>query len=543
MQRLFDRVQRTGSSFAAGRWRLALLLFSLPIILRLSIIGSYPKREPLIHDEFGHLLLADTLRYGRFANPPHALSEFFDAIYIAQHPTYSATYPPGQAFMLFTGKLLFGDPWAGVLLATAFLGVMVWWALRAWVSPGWALFGAMLVLARIGLFGDWMNSYWGGSLAGVMGSLVIGLIPRLERVLQLDTSKARRATLIYSVFWGIGLGFHFLIRPFETLSLGIVALAYLNFRGLRNSGRRFFKLALWKRVVPVASIPVFCALGISIVQNYQVTGDWRKLPYVLTREQYGVPQTFVFQKAAVPELPLRQEQMANYRVQLRRHDSTLWERIKERSYLLYFDAGIGLTACLFLSVLAFRDSRFWWALFLGGLPLLISLGYGYFYTHYVSGFIVVWILVPLLGLECLSRMAWWGRSAVFLVALVVLLHPARIYTAYLLREILPAKMQRGFIASMSDDLVSRRPWFLRPPVERALRSRGGSHLVFVTELPSTSDSTIEWVYNAADIDHAPLVWAHSLGLQKDEALKRYYGHTRSCWIVNRDIGLASLKPY
>lgn len=517
-------------------------------MLRLSILGSYPKPSPTIHDEFGHLLLADTLRYGRFANPPHPLSDFFDAIYVIQHPTYSASYPPGQGFLLLTGRLLFGDPWAAIVVINGFLCASVWWALRAWAGPGWAFLGGLFVLARVALFGDWMNSYWGGSLAGVAGALVFGALPRLERALRRDSARAYRAVILYSLLLGAGLGFHFLIRPFETVSLGLCAAVYLVFHGSRGTAKEPGRFRLLWPVAVVAAIPMLCALGVSVLQNHQVTGDWRKLPYVLTREQYGVPQSFVFQKPAVPELPLRQEQRANYEVQLRHHNSTLWDRVCERVSLMYFDAGMFLAISLALSVLAWREKRFWWALSMALFPLVVSLIYGYFYTHYISGFIAIWMVLALLGLEHLSRIKWAGRPAgalaVLLIVIVVFNRPARVWAAYLFRELLPPHLQRGFIATTIDEQTSKRPWFKRLPVEQTLRARGGHHLVFVTELPSSSNSTLEWVYNAADIDTSPIVWAHSLGAQKDELLKRYYGGSnRSAWLVNRDIGVSTLTPY
>src|ERR1700691_265712 len=91
----------------------------LPLALRLALLPWLPPPEALYHDEFSHLLVADTLAAGRLANPPHTLWRHLETIYILQHPTYSSIYPIGQGFILAVGKVLTGNVWGGVLLAVA----------------------------------------------------------------------------------------------------------------------------------------------------------------------------------------------------------------------------------------------------------------------------------------------------------------------------------------------------------------------------------------------------------------------------------------
>jgi hypothetical protein len=48
----------------------------------------------------------------------------------------------------------------------------------------------------------------------------------------------------------------------------------------------------------------------------------------------------------------------------------------------------------------------------------------------------------------------------------------------------------------------------------------GQHVIFVRYTgPSPHD---EWVYNPADIDAAPVIWAHDMGEIENDRLRRYY---------------------
>ena len=113
-----------------------LLLAVLPVALRLLLLPNHPVPTPDIYDEFGHLLVADTLRHFRLANPPLPRPEFFETFFVLQRPTYSSIYPIGQGLALAIGWTLFGLPWAGVLLSTAAFCALCYWMLRALDHPG-----------------------------------------------------------------------------------------------------------------------------------------------------------------------------------------------------------------------------------------------------------------------------------------------------------------------------------------------------------------------------------------------------------------------
>src|SRR5436190_4531058 len=108
-----------------------LLLAVLPVALRLALLARHPVPTPEIYDEFSHLLVADTLRHFRLANPAHPMSRFFETLFVLQQPTYSSIYPIGQGLMIAIWTL-FGTPWAGVVLSTAAFCALCYWMLRGW---------------------------------------------------------------------------------------------------------------------------------------------------------------------------------------------------------------------------------------------------------------------------------------------------------------------------------------------------------------------------------------------------------------------------
>ena len=165
-----------------------LLLAALPVALRLLLLPRHPVPTPAGADSFSYLLLADTLRHFRLANPPHALPQFFETVFVLQDPSYSSIYPLGQGLALALGWTIFGHPWAGVVLSVAALCSLCYWMLRGWTTPGWALAGGLLAVIEFGPLNEWMNIYWGGAVAAAAGCLVFGALPRLRH----QAAHARR---------------------------------------------------------------------------------------------------------------------------------------------------------------------------------------------------------------------------------------------------------------------------------------------------------------------------------------------------------------
>jgi len=104
------RVEAAARAFAGHRVWSMLLLAALPVALRLALLPSHPVPFPDVYDEFGHLLVADTLRHWRLANPPHPFHRFFETFFVLQEPSYGSIYPLGQGIALALGQIVFGNP-------------------------------------------------------------------------------------------------------------------------------------------------------------------------------------------------------------------------------------------------------------------------------------------------------------------------------------------------------------------------------------------------------------------------------------------------
>src|SRR5262249_6766636 len=151
--------------------------------------------------------------------------------------------------------------------------------------PCWALLGGLLVALRLGLFGYWMNSYWGGAAPAIGGALVLGALPRMMRELRLR----------YTLIMGLGAAILAARRPYgggaTCLGGGAVMLAWMFGRHgppLRSALLRFF--------LPMAL--TLSLTGISIgYYFFRVTGSPFRLPEVVQREPYGVAPIFLWESA------------------------------------------------------------------------------------------------------------------------------------------------------------------------------------------------------------------------------------------------------
>ena len=196
-----------------------LLLAVLPVALRLLLLPRHPVPSPDIYDEFSHLLVADTLRHFRLANPAHPLHQFFETFFVLQQPTYSSIYPLGQGAA--AGARLDASsalPGPASCCPVAALCALCYWMLRGWTTSRMGAAGRRARGHGIRPAQPVDEQLLGRRAARrPAGCLVFGALPRLRR-----GGSMRDAALL-----GAGLAIHLLTRPYESIFLALCVLLFL----------------------------------------------------------------------------------------------------------------------------------------------------------------------------------------------------------------------------------------------------------------------------------------------------------------------------
>ncbi len=511
-----------------------MIVASLPVALRLALLPYHPVPSPAIYDEFGHLFVADTVRHFRLANPTHPLHQFFETFFILQQPTYSSIYPLGQGLVLALGWVLLRLPWAGVVLSVAAFCALCYWMLRGWTTPAWALVGGLLAVIEFGPLNEWMNGYWGGAVSAIAGCLVFGALPRLRK-----QPRMRDAVLL-----GAGMGLQLLTRPYESILLVLSVGTFFALLILREQ-------SAWRKLMRVAPATVAAALpavALTLLQNYQVTKSWTTLPYFVSQYQYGVPATLTIQPNPVPHVPLTREQELDYKAQCSFHGegpetlSRFLARLeyRVRFYRFFFLAPLYLALGIFLATI-----RKWMFLWIVITLVLFALGsnlFPYFYPRYIAAVTCLFVLASVTGLQKLAslQIREWpaGHYAAAIILFVCVASFGLWYGAHVFEahdfavEIQPYETW---------NVINHANGTRRDPVNRELARYPGKQLIFVRYWQNHVFQN-EWVYNAADIDSARVVWARDLGAAENEKLQAFY-RDRQVWLLEPDAISPKLSPY
>jgi len=479
---------------------------------------------PAVHDEYSYLLAADTFSHGRLTNPTHPLWVHFETFHVIQQPTYMSKYPPAQGMALALGQVATGQPIVGVWLSVALMCAAIYWMLRAWLAPRWALLGGLLAVLLWGFASYWSQSYWGGAVAATGGALLFGGLRRIVR-----QPKARNA-----IAMGLGLLLLAHSRPFEGLLVSLPVAAALLIWMLAGKGRPSAQVSMARIVMPLLAMLVLTAASIGYY-NYRVTGDPFKTPYQVHEETYGIAPFFIWQRLRpAPEYnhePLRiyhtERNLVGYEQQ-RTTAGLLSRLVRKLDKFWGFYLGIALTIPLLALPWLLRDRWMAFAVFVCLLVLSEMFLVAPFFPHYVAPIACLIMLIAVQGMHYLWRWRWRGKPVGrWVVAALLLLS------------------LRTPVVALLEDVRSHDPsnWNVqRARLLQQLASDGERHLVVVRYGPKHHVDR-EWVYNAADIDRAPVVWARAMDDTRNRQLTDYF-QGRKAWllIVDQD-DAPHLTPY
>jgi hypothetical protein len=509
---------RVFSSVASRPVLAAAVVAATSIVLAIAGGAARGYPAPTVHDEFSYILGADTFLHGRLANPTHPMWQHFKTFHVLQRPTYSSKYPPANSLFIAAGWLLSGRQIGGVWFSFAFMCVALFWMLRGWLGakPG---FGITLAFASWAAASYWSYTYWGGSVAAGGGALMLGALYRIVE---------KRGGTGNALVLALGLLILGNSRPWEGLLVSIPAL-FLFVRWLiRDSGADLrYKIA--HIVLPILGVGV---IGLACMGLYfnAVTGSWHEMPYAVYQHQRDASPKLIIEKPtvvkaqtdktilwfnALEDTTYRNARTATGRVDYVRH-------VFSDFFALVIP--VGLVFPLLLLPVAARDWRtrfavvtIIWTVAVMGLST-------FFLPHYAA---------PLVGLvlvgygECLM---WMSRLTVGRQRIGHHLVAATLVVWFMIGV---GNISFFYASRMRGSTNGPLAWAVQRRLIADTLSRGGQRNVVVVRYGGTHRPDAEWVYNAADIDGSPVVWARDMGAAGNAQLLDYF-RDRRAWLVEVD---------
>jgi hypothetical protein len=527
----FKKIEACFGGLARRRGLAIVTVGFAALAARLAVLPVLPVPAPAIHDEFSHLLIADTFAHGRPTNPTHPMWVHFETFHVNQKPTYASMYYPGQGLFLAAGEVIFGHPFFGVWLSVGIMCAAICWALQGWMPSSWALLGGFLGVMRLATFSYWVNTYYGGAVAAIGGALVLGALPRIRR-----WQRIRDALLM-----ALGLSILANTRPYEGLFFCLpIMLALILWMLEKNAPR--FPILMRRTLIPLG---VVLALTLAAMGYYfwRVTGGPFRIPYQVNMAEYHLVY-FPWQKltpnaeyhhAVMREFYQGPPVVGQYR-HARLHP-LFWLLAKPLPHLIFF-----LGPALLTPVLA------WLALSPGG-TLMKSFSRKTRFALLLCGVTMIGMMLPVyippahyaapmtaaiyaLLLQAMRYVRLWRSngqpSGLFLIRAVpvicLALLPVRA-GASLLHIPVPVTVIHTWYTEDVHNLDRAR-------VLDKLERKPGQHLVIVRYSPD-HEILAEWVYNRADLDSARVVWARDMGTEKNEELLRFFKNRR-VWLLEPD---------
>lgn len=588
-------------SIRFGPWLAAIVTLAACWLLSLVLHKPIPR----IHDEFSYLLMGETFAHGHVANPSPPLPEFFDTFHVLVHPAYGSKYFPAQGIFLAIGERLAGHPAVGVWLSSALACAAFVWMLQAWISPGWALLGGLIVVIQYGIYSYWSQTYWGGMAAVLGAALFFGALRRLWD----------RFSWQNSIWLALGLIILANSRPLEGALAALPATVLLAYQIVKT--QRWREPGFWPRLVLPCSGVLLLGIVATGSYNRAITGSALKPPYVLHEEQYQQSPPFLFMPLR-PQLSYSSIWLRYYYEfrELHEYDSQripkYWFLAVARKIASWWDfyCGVLLSVPLILAGLLKKGrARVFQAVALAGLlalPLIVD--------HKIAWRVVIDLLTPFaIGVLWYVFDDLWSRLVIGTCSLLLVelfftkwsfphyFAPAACLVWYLqvqglrrtwhwtpksepdraltrkqrralarqeesepkrtmsLRWIvyaLPVLCAISLVLRINDRLTGAptdphgldrgalllNDWAVRrSQLDHWLEQQAAPGLVFV-RYSRRHNVNDEWVYNHADIMHSHVIWARDLGTDHNKLLLSLLPD-RTAWLLETDTRDPQLVPY
>ena len=527
-------IERSLAPIARHRLLSVLVVGILALALRLAVLPALPIPQPVIHDEFGYLLAANTFAHGRLTNPTHPMWVHFESFNILQEPTYQCITPPAQGLVLALGKVLFGHPFWGVWLSAGLMCAAITWMLQGWVTLEWALIGGVLAILRYGVLTYWADSYWGGAVGAIGGAIVLGALPRIKR-----EPHVRHAVVL-----ALGLTLLANNRPYDGFVFSLPTLLVLLIWIFKRESPPCRAL-LRQFAIPFTVVLALAAVG-TTYYFWRVTGNPFRMPYQIERETYAVAPYLLWQ-------PLRPEPAYHH---------VVMRNMYVGEELVGYQTGRTIAGQM-------MKAYFAWRFYLGPLltfpfvALAFVLPYGFSWKHISANVRFLLITLAVFALGCAFESFYVGAHysspvtglmlGLFVLALQVLRNSgergvflaraavACALTVFALR-VFAGPLHIPLTNALGTGLYERGPTsFGRSEVEQRLNRFPGKQLVIVRYAP-THEPFEEWVYNDADIDGAKIVWAREMDPAENQRLLAYF-KDRTTWLLEADRKPPALSPY